>query len=181
MTAVDPTYGKTHDCADRDAADGAVQTDWIAGVGCPPETIIDDDTVTGVGKQGKAPNDILRVEFPGKADIAAGDTVTVWTGMTHNYTTMALLPYDAAGGVDETNRISVAVAAETIFTLTSGFITALFDQGGGTWAARIAEDTVAIDGDVEIAEVDSNLTTAPAGPPIPPLILQRRENPLRRL
>lgn len=167
MTAVSPTYGKTHDCADREADDGAAQTDWLAGVGCPPETIDDDDTTTSVGKQGKSPDDILRVEFPGKDDIAAGDTVTVWTGMAHNYSTMALLPYNAAGGVDETKIISAAVVAETIFTLNAGFIAALFDQGSGTWAARICEDSFTIDGDLEIREVDSNLTVAAGGLPIP--------------
>jgi hypothetical protein len=152
MVAVDPTYGQSHDAADWDAADGAAVTDALAD-------LTDDDTATTAVTQGQGTNDIVRMEFPGLSGIAAGDTITVHFDMTMNYTTMVLLPYSSATGVTTTNKLSYTMSGGTpaVFTLTSAWITDLFDQGSDTFACRIVED-LEIDGSVELTEVDSDLT-----------------------
>jgi len=131
--------------------------------------LTDDDTtaacnVGSVAKIGKAPDDILRIELPNLSTIVAGDTVTFEITATHNIGTFALLPYTSTIAVSDTNKITVAGGTGSkVFTLTSSFISDLFDQGGGTWAARLTEDA-GISGDFQLAEVDSDLTAAPAAP-----------------
>lgn len=157
--AIDPTHCDSHDATDRDAVDGAQQTEALT-------LCTDDDTTTMAIKQGKDPDDIMRVEFPGLSDIAVGDTISVHFGMLMNYDVMALLPYDGATSVLNTNRLTYTLSggSPAVFTLTSNFIGDLCSTCGETWAARIAEDTVAIDGDILVTEVDSNLTTGAAPP-----------------
>ena len=156
MVAVDPTVAESRDATAWDAADGSVVTDFLT-------CATDDELVTACVKQGKDPDDIVRVEFPGLSAIAVGDTVSFNTVMLHNYVTAAFVPYSSASGVDTGNKITVAAVegGNTTFTLTAGFIAALFDQGSGTWAARFVED-LEIDGDVSIREVDSDLTVVAA-------------------
>lgn len=115
-------------------------------------------------KQGKIPDDALRAEWSGLANIAVGDTIDITFGMTHNYSVMVMMPYDAAAGVLSTNEISYTLSggSPAVFTFTQAFIDDLFDQGSGTWAARFVEDGPNISGDVEIIEVQGNLTQAGA-------------------
>ncbi len=155
MTATSPTYARSHDASDWDADDGSEVADYLTGLD-------DNDTGTNVVKLGKAPDDIVRVEFPNLATLTTSDTVSVYWGSLHNFVTMTLVPYDAAAGVDTTNNIIVAVdliPSPAVFTLTSGFIAALHDLGSDTWAARITENG-GIGGDVQLREVDSDLTEA---------------------
>ncbi len=159
MAATSPTHASSYDASAWDAADGSVVADYLS-------TLDDNDTAVGVVKQGKAPDDILRIEFPNLASIVNTDTVSVWAIGAHNYVTMALLPYNAAGTVLTTNKITLTAQAapgggETKFTLTTAFIGDLFDQGGGTWAARVVEDGE-IAGDINISEIDSDLTAGAA-------------------
>ena len=157
MAATDPTYAKPHDASAWDAADGSAIEDWLT-------SLTDDDTTSDSGnKQGKGPDDILRLEFPNLSTIAVGDTVSVWIIALHNYGTGALLPYSSATGVTTTDKITVTMVddAENVFTLTQAFIDDLFDQGSGTWAARFVEDGE-INGDINITEIDSNLTVTGA-------------------
>lgn len=162
MAAVDPTYAKPHDATAWDAADGAAIEDWLT-------SLTDDDTTTdSSNKQGKSPDDILRLEFPNLSTIAVGDTVSVWIIALHEYVTGALLPYDGASSVLTTNKITVTMVddSENIFTLTQAFIDDLFDQGSGTWACRFVEDGE-IAGDTNITEIDSDLTLAAAAALLP--------------
>lgn len=165
MTATNPTAAKTHDATTWDGADGSEIASYLAG-------LTDGNIAITQVSQGLAPDDILRIELPNKSTIAVGDTVTVWVGTEEidevpsaliNYGTMALLPYDAAGTVTTGNKITVTAAVGVnLFTLTQAFIDDLFDQGSGTWAARIVEDGE-ISGFAGISEVDSDLTTEGGG------------------
>jgi hypothetical protein len=162
MAAQDPTYAQTHDATAWNAADGAAVTDILT---CATDNVTNVNCV----KQGKAPDDILRIQFPGLSTIAVGDTVSIHFSAIHNYGTMALVPYSSASGVTTTNRLTYVVSggSPAVFTLTAAFIADLFDQGSGTWAARIVEDSE-IAGDIGIDEVDSDLTLAAGGALISP-------------
>lgn len=166
MAANDPTYAQTHDASSWSAADGSSVTNVLT-------CVTNGNTAELCVKPGKAPDDILRIEFDHLATIAVGDTITIWTNGLHQYVTMALIPYSTAGGVDTGNKITQTAASETIFTLTSGFIGALHDLGSGTWAARIAED-LGSTGDFQLAEVDSDLTETGGGGGGGELLLMQR-------
>ena len=130
--------------------------------------VTNDVTTTSFGKQGKNPNEIIKVFFDlDPLGLGTSDTVTVHFGMTHNYVTMALLPYDAASTVDSTNRLTYAASggSPAVFTFSQAFIDDLFDQGNlgtvsgrtNSFAVRIVED-LEISGDIEVNEIDSILT-----------------------
>lgn len=158
MAAVSPDYAKSHDASAWDAADGAVFADYLAGLD-------DNDTAVSVVKQGKAPDDILRVEAPNFGTLADGDSVSVWQVGVHNYVTIALLPYKADGSVVTTNKITLTVGAgENILVMTAAFIADLEEIGTDHFAVRIVEDGE-IDGDIKISEIDLDLTVsgAPSG------------------
>jgi len=124
----------------------------------------DNDTATAVFKLGKSPDDILRVEIVNLATITTSDTITVAFGNDHNFATLSLIPYDGAASVDTANQVTYAVSggSPAVFTLTSGFIAALHDLGSDTWAYRLAEDG-GISGDLQINELDADLTEGVAG------------------
>lgn len=152
MTATDPSKVASMDAAAWDSADISELSDDTT---CATDNNL---LVTCNGKIGKAPDDVLRIELPNLSTIAVGDTITVEITGIHNVGTLALLPYNAASTVLTTNKITVTGATGTIvFTLTQAFIDDLFDQGGGTWAARLTED-LGISGDFSYTEVDSDLT-----------------------
>lgn len=124
--------------------DGTVLTftgGWTGGTPATGAYIVDigladDDTTTQVVKQGKSPDDIAKVHFPvDPLGLSTSDTISVHFGMTMNYVEMAILPYDAAGTVDPTNRIAYTLSggSPAVFTLTQNFIDDLFDQGGGSF------------------------------------------------
>ena len=154
MAAQDPTYAKSHDASAWDATDGAVQTD---GLTC----LTDDDTSTSCIKQGKSPDDVIRLEYANLKNKTVGDTISVHFGMSHNYGTMALVPYDGATSVLTTNKLTYTLSSGTpaVFTLTQAWMDDLHDLGSGKGACRIVEDGE-IDGDVEIDEVDADLVDA---------------------
>ena len=159
MADQDPTLVETQDCntADSESADLGQVSDITT-------CATNNDLLGGCKSVGKGSDDVGRAEWSGLADIAANDTITIHFGMTHNYDVMKLLPYDAATTVVNTNKLTYTMSGGTpaVFTLTSGFITDLFDQGSGTWAVRFTEDTTAIDGDFTLTEVQADLTQAGA-------------------
>jgi len=166
MTAVSPTFAKSMDAAGWTDDDGSAVKDML--------TCLDDDNtanacnVGDVAKIGKGPDDILRIEFPGLDDIANGDTITIEVTSNHNVGIKAILPYDGSLSVDATNGITNAGGTGSlVFTITTAFIGDLLDQDTfGTWAARLTEGG-GISGDMQISEVDSNLTVAAGGLPVP--------------
>lgn len=124
--------------------------------------LADDNLTVSVIKQGKSPDDIVRMTFVRFADLAVGDTVTVREVGLHNYVNMALIPYvNTVGGVSQVagERLSETASDPITFTITQAFKDALVDQGGDSWAARIVED-LEINGDVKISEVDSDISEA---------------------
>lgn len=165
MTAFDPSSCFSRDCdtSDSEADDGNTVADLLDDSGIGDPTVADDDTVSTVTKQGKSPDDIIRVDYAvDPTGLSTSNSITVHFGMTMNYAVMKLVPYDAASGVLGTNKLTYALSggSPAVFTFTQAFIDDLFDQGGGSFAVRIAEDTAAIAGDVVIAEIDADLTAA---------------------
>jgi len=153
MAANDPTYCKTHDATAWDADDGSAVTDILT-------CVTDDDTSTSCAKQGKNPDDIIRIEYPDLLNFVAGvDSVTVHFGNDHNYTVIALLPYDGAISVLTTNKLTYAISSGTpaVFTPDANFLADLHDLGSGKGAVRIVEDGE-IDGDLAINECQSDFT-----------------------
>lgn len=145
--------------------------------------VTDDDTGTSVVKQGKAPNDIVKTFFDiDPTGLETTNTITVHFGMSHNYGTMALLPYDAANSVLNTNKLTYALSGGTpaVFTFSQAWIDDLFDQGDlgtvsgrtNSFAVRIVED-LEINGDLEITEIDSVLSEAAAADAILAVNLHR--------
>lgn len=130
--------------------------------------VTDDNTAIDFAKQGKSPDDIVKVYFDlDPLGLAVGNTISVWVSGLHNYGTMALLPYSSASGVTTTDKITVAAVAnsELVFTLTQNWIDDLFDQGDlgtvsgrtNSFAVRIVED-LEISGDAKLTEIDSVLS-----------------------
>lgn len=93
---------------------------------------------------------------------------------------LALLPYTSATAVSATNKISVLPIgngpSELVYTLTSGFIGDLFDQGSGSFDVRWAPDNDGA-GDIQWSEVDADLT-APAGGISIPVVQHLRQRTL---
>jgi len=155
VTSVNASKVATFDATAWDAADGAQVTDVTT-------CMTDNDTVVACVKVGKDPDDIMRAEYNvDPAGLLAGDTLDLWISTLHNVTDVALLPYIGAGTVSTTNKIVVTAStgAFNTFTLTSAFISDLFDQGGGSFAARFVED-LGISGDFGVNELDADLTGA---------------------
>ena len=154
MSAQDPTYAKSHDASAWDAADGAAQTDFLT---CGT----DNNTSTSCVKQGKSPDDVVRLEYANLINKSVGDTISVYFGMTHNYGTMALVPYDGATSVLTTNKLTYVISggSPAVFTLTQAWMDDLHDLGSGKGACRFVEDGE-INGDIEITEVDADLVDA---------------------
>jgi len=150
---------------------------------------IDDDTTTEInaldvskiGKGGGVHGEALRIEFSsGFGDLAANDTITVWLGGLHAVNDLAMLAYTDVNTVTTTDKIvETSVSGQTIFTLTSAFITALNDLGSGSFAVRIVED-LGVSGDWKIAEVDADLTVGGAPALFLP-IFPKRQNTLLRM
>lgn len=168
MAARDPSYCKSHDASDWLAVDGSALIDMIAGVGCPPDTVIDDDTVIAVAKIGKAPDDVMRVEVDSGGLPAVDDTVTIHFGMTHNFDTAVILAYGSSfTDPVETGKLTYAVSGGTpaVFTITQAFIDELTLNGAGdTWAFRFSEDGgFSGNDDISVNEVDLDIT-AVGGP-----------------
>lgn len=155
MADTDPTYAQTHDATDSDADDGSSVTDVLT-------CVTDDDTGVNCVKQGKSPDDILRLQYPGLVNAQVGDTVSVYWQSAHNYVNMELKPYDGAISVDATVGIvyDTSGGSPSVFTLTSNFLSALHDLGSGLGACRVSEEGATIDGDVQITECRSDLTSA---------------------
>ena len=156
MTATNMTLARTYEASAWDAADGTFAATYLTG-------LTDGDLLTNVVQQGTSPDEILKLEFPSLSTLSAMDTVTVEVIQLTSYVTMALLPYDADGTVDTSNKITVTAATGTnTFTLTQVFIDDLFDRGGGKWACRVVED-LAIAGNAAISECGSDITTEGGG------------------
>ena len=129
----------------------------------------DNDTTTSIPaalnwKIGKSPDDAMRIEYAeDKADIASGDTITVFHGMLHNWGDSQLLAYTSATAVTKTDQLNATPSGGTsVFTLTTAFIGQLFDQGSGKWAVRFSEKDSYLAGDTNIQEVDADLTVSGA-------------------
>lgn len=159
MAAADPTLVQALAATSWTADDGTEQADLTTEA-------IDDDTSTAInaaaaskiGKGGSPHGDVLRCEFDGFADLAVDDTISIWITGIHNVGTLAMLAYTDADTVTTTDKITVTMATgELVFTLTSGFITALNEIGTDQFAVRFTED-LGISGDFQLAEIDADLT-----------------------
>ena len=154
MAAQDPTKAESQDAAAWDGADlGFVADDLTC--------LTDGNTSTTCVKQGKDPDDVERLEYASLKNKDANGTITVHFPGDHQYTTMALLPYDGATTVDTTEKLTYAISSGTpaVFTLPQSFLDKLHDLGSGKGAVRIVEDGE-IAGDISIAEVDADFTEA---------------------
>lgn len=160
MTDVDVSDAFTMDGTNVEtSSDGSVVTSGLA------PGLSDGDTGTEVIKLGKDPEDIMRLDYAeDPANLQVGDTITSFDVGFHNVSELAIYPYDTSTSVDATNKIVSGTGSGTnVFTLTSGFIGALLDQGGGTFAIRLHENAWDISsnpGDIKFTEVEADLTTA---------------------
>jgi len=112
------------------------------------------------------PIDGIRVDFTGLADLQSGDTISIDIESLGSWgSDLALLPYNASTGVTTTNKVTLTpVSLSTnIFTLTTSFITDLFDQGSDQFSVRVVQDLSLTDNGLEISEVTSNLTVYVGG------------------
>ena len=161
MTATEISRGISVDIATHNGDDVSELTDATT-------CLTDEDEAIECEKVGKSPDDAERLEFTeSRLNLVAGDTITIHHIGVHNWGTTALYPYDGAVSVDDTNKITNTDNTDPIvMTLDAGFIGALADQGSDSWACRLIEDGVLLDGDIKITEVDADLTTAVGiGPP----------------
>lgn len=128
-----------------------------------------DNLTVNVVKQGKAPDDIIKIWYDLDPDgLSTSDTFTFNIQGLHNYVTGTVLPYNAATTVLTGNKLTyTAATGDNTTTVTSGFRTDLNDLGDpGTghsvsFAIRMVEDGE-INGDCQLAEVDADLTEAAA-------------------
>lgn len=157
MTAQNPTVAETFDIAAWSDDDASVpETSYLSG-------LTNGNTTTEVFRVGSAPDDVLRIQFPGRRTIRPGDTVTVWVSALSTFATMALLAYTANRVVTTTDKITLTAATgANTFTLTQAFINQLVHIGAGQWAARVVEDG-GLSGYAGIAEIDSDLTLSGSG------------------
>jgi len=151
-SAFDPIYAKTYNTSIWDGDDDVVITDVLTG-------LTDNNTITSAITLGSAQNNILRLEFPNIGSLSPGDTVKIYFNNANNMDLLDLVPYIGPFSVSTTNKLTYNVGGGGIatYTLTAAFIADLYDQGSGTWAARVVEDGI-LDGTVWLAEVDSDLT-----------------------
>lgn len=159
MSAINPSVVKTTTVSTWSADDGADTGDFTASA-------TNGDTTTGIAVVGGAgpSGTILRIKLAGLATLKSSDTISIWATALSTYTTMALLPYDAAGSVATGNKITLTAATgENKFTLTQAFIDDLYDDSDFFWV-RVVEDT-AISGTFTLAEVDADLSTGGGGDP----------------
>ena len=161
MAAVDTTLAEIREATGQTAADGALSATETTA-------LTDDDTSTTTGEKigkGGIDGDMIRLEFPDLSGLAVDDTMTFYSVGEHNTTEMDLLPYDSAGTPTLTGAINISWGSgANTFTITQAFIDELFDQGGDSFAVRMMN----VDwgngggGDVQLAEVDADLTAAGA-------------------
>jgi hypothetical protein len=154
MVAVNPIYAQSHDATQYNTSDGAAVADYLT-------LLTDDNLTTPSFLAGKGPDDILRLNYPGKLGLAVGNTFSFHYTATHSYGSATLMPYSGALSVNDPNKIVVAPSGSPIvFTLTFGFINNLFDQGGGVFSVRFTENSVSFptNGYVTMTEVDADLT-----------------------
>jgi len=174
MVATDPVSTDSVELSSETADDGTRHTD--SGGDPYLTTLTDDATDIAAYKMGKGgtDGDGARLVFPGFAGIAVGDTITINLLSIHQIDDGCdLLAYTDSNTVTVTDRINKDAPLSTgdnVYTLTSGFITALNDIGSDNFAVRYVTRALEA-GDVAITEVDSNLTVAGA-----PVILKAPES-----
>lgn len=169
-------------------ANGATSLSIVSWTGGDPSNgtayqvdfgVLDANTSTSVVKLGKAPDLILKVFFDvDPTELTTSDSVNFDAGMLHNWGVNAVLPYDAAGTVDTTDKITELAAGDSNnpFDLTQNWIDDLFDQGDlgtpsgrtNSFALRVVEDTELEAGDIIITEFASASLTLAAADFLPP-------------
>lgn len=166
MAAQDPVSIDAVELTGDLADDGTRHSDD----GSPPSylsQLIDNDTGSGVLKPGKGgtDGDALRIEYANGGLPSPGDTISIWLTAVHQIDDgIEIQAYTDANSVTATAKIIIAApisTGENIYTLTSGFIAELGDVGGGNFAVRFQPQAQEA-GDVQVSEVDADLSAAPA-------------------
>ncbi len=174
MAAKDPVSTDAVELTGDLADDGTRHSD---NGGCPPTVYLtcltDDNTTSSCLKPGKGgvDGDALRVEYTDLAGVAVNDTISFVLRNIHQIDDgVEIQAYTDSNSVTATaklvNSAPIGVNSTQTFTLTQAFIDELGDVGGGNFAVRFQPQAQEA-GDVQVAEVDADLTEAAGGLSIP--------------
>ncbi|UCC31046.1 MAG: hypothetical protein JSU86_01975, partial [Phycisphaerales bacterium] len=125
----------------------------------------DGDYMVTAGRISTANEDMVKLTWNTGYPPAAGDTVTISVRVLRNSGVCRLSPYDSSNTIDITNYVDQTPCGLTpcnfTFTLTSGFVGALADLGGGSFAMRYTCGGSALVDRTEVSEIRADLTLPP--------------------
>ncbi len=130
---------------DVDGAFDIVITSWLVADGASTDItacMTDENLGTNCGSEIRAINNALRLEVMKDPATLTSLTMRLEVSGVMTAGDYAMLAYDSATGVTTTDKIVLTVSATGTFDFvaTAGFISQLFDQGGGSFAIRIVPD-----------------------------------------